>query len=227
MVDWASQLLLVQDVVSTSADRQKIMRDVDLFIIDYFPSSKQLGAEWLERGKIQKVAAEWVQHIIADCQSRGIRLNKRPIRNQPFEDGLEFTVRARLDAFTGDGTDVFILADNDMLPFTADDVEEGINLIESRDDFAILSAMPEPHAINPAQLMENSERVLEHYACGGFRFCRKVRHLSMPPDRVPGYDGIFCRKLKHTYGKKCGYLKQSRAFHLGTHCTSLWNQANE
>lgn len=200
------------------------MRDVDLFIIDYFPGSRQLETEWLERGKIQKVADEWMGHIVADCQSRGIRVTRRPIRNQPFEDGLDFTVRARAHAFSCEGTEVFILADNDMLPFTADDIEEGLNVIDTREDFAILSSMPEPHTIRPIPLAENSEQIMEHYACGGFRFCRKVRNLSMPEDRVPGYDGIFCRKLKHMYGRKCGYLKRSRAFHLGAHCTSLWGQ---
>jgi hypothetical protein len=129
-------------------------------------------------------------------------------------------------AFTEEGSDIFILTDDDMLPFTAEQVKSGIEEIEKRTDFAILSAWPEPHVMVPIELpgrqaVEDSE-VMETYSCGGMRFCRKIPGLVAPELYVKGYDGVFCRHLWSEHGMRVGYLKNTRAFHLGAHCTTLW-----
>lgn len=204
------------------------MLDVDMFVMDYFPGSKALSEAWQERGMIQKVAKRWLEHIAENCLANGLRLNLQTIENEPFEDGLDFTVRARKHAFEMSSTGLFILSDNDMLPYTAESIQQGIEVLMTMPEFAILSAWPEPHSLKPIELpgrtAVNDEFVMEHYSCGGFRFCRKIDgELNMPEDRIPGYDGKFCRYLWDQHRMKVGYLKKCRAMHLGTHCTSLWN----
>lgn len=200
------------------------MQDVDMFVIDYWPSARSLTPAWIERGRIQKTASAWRNSIVEQCLANGVRITVKLIENEPFEDGLDFTVRARKHAFDNAETELFILSDNDMLPYDADVIENGLSQLEEHEDFAILSAMPSPHDIHCLRGYILTEDILEHYACGGFRFCRKLeKELVMPECSGPGYDGIFCRYLKAEHGKSVGYLRRCKAFHLGAHCTTLWN----
>jgi len=206
------------------------MQDVDLFVMDYFPAGKQLGTKWLNRGQIHNVAKNWLDATKDACLADGLRLNIRTIENDEYETGLDFTVRARKEAFDTATTEVFILTDNDMLPYNSGHVKSGVNVLSERKDFAILSAWPSPHTIIPlkelpGRIPYNNDLVMEHYSCGGFRFCRKQDFpIEMPEIRVEGYDGHFCRSLWENYQLRVGYLKQAKAFHLGTHCTSLWGE---
>lgn len=204
------------------------MRDVDYFIMDYWPALKQLDDGWLPRGHARKLTLHWVEQVVEQSMSQhGIRLNVRMIENGRDEDGLDFAVRARKLAFEESNSDLFVLSDNDIVPFNAQAVSVGLDQLDQNDEFAILSAMPQPHTIKPMSKLDGrtpivNHHILEHYACGGLRFCRRVNGLQMPDDRIPGYDGKFCRYLWSGHGKRVGYLKQANAFHLGTHCTSLW-----
>lgn len=195
--------------------------------MDYWPDLKQLDEGWGPRGHARKTTLHWAEKIIEHALQDGIRINLRMIENGREEDGLDFTVRARQFAFENSSSDLFVLSDNDIVPFNVQAVAVGLDQLERNEEFAILSAMPQPHTIKPMSRLDGRDpiinhHILEHYACGGFRFCRKMNNLIMPSDRIPGYDGKFCRYLWESHNMRVGYLKQSNAFHLGTHCTSLW-----
>lgn len=185
-------------------------------MIDYF-SMPSFGPS-PEREAIDEVAFDWSRSLNLDVSLVGI-----PPR---AEGQLQFAIDIRQHCFTCEGSDIFILSDSDMLPFTKEQVELGIRTLEENPEFAILSAWPEPHWIDSIQLegrqVINNDDIQETYSCGGFRFCRKVPGLTCPPDLVKGYDGRFCRHLWKEYGMRVGYLKKVKAFHLGAHCSTLW-----
>ena len=177
------------------------------------------------RRDIESVALHWWKSIIKDDPDY---LNFRFIEMNEDEDPLDFAIRARQYAFTCSGSDVFILTDNDMLPFSMEDIKAGVDVITEYESFFQLSAMPKPHTIKLIRLDRyrqiNNDHIMEHYSSGGLRFCHKVPELQAPLEKVKGYDGVFCRHLYDKHGMKCGYLKGSNAFHLGAHCSTLWDK---
>lgn len=190
---------------------------VDLFVMDTDHCSAI-------RRKVEEVAAHWWSSIE---QQLDIKFNLHHM-DRRGRTKLEFAYDARQEAFTCPGTDIFILTDNDMLPFSGEHIKAGLDSIRENFQFAILSAWPEPHTFVPIELPQrvaiNDHELMETYSAGGFRFCRKVPGLEAPQKLVTGYDGVFCRHLWSEHGKRVGYLKGSRAFHLGAHCTTLWGQ---
>lgn len=199
------------------------MKMIDIFVMESHCSLSQPG-----RGPITDVSNKWNYAIRKQLMEIGIKLEYVKMKPSPvnFCSREQFPIRARQAAFTEEGSDIFILTDDDMLPFTAEQVKSGIEEIEKRTDFAILSAWPDPHTMVPIELpgrqaVDDSD-VMETYSCGGMRFCRKIPGLAAPESYVKGYDGVFCRHLWSEHGMRVGYLKNTRAFHLGTHCTTLW-----
>lgn len=178
----------------------------------------------VQRVVLESAANDWVKSLGLDCSS----VEFKHVDNRKSGVGqLQYAINTRQHCFTCEGSEIFILSDSDMLPFTKEQVELGIQTIEDNPEFAILSAWPEPHWIDSIQLegrqVVNNEDVQETYSCGGFRFCRKVPGLICPPDLVKGYDGRFCRHLWREHGMRVGYLKKVKAFHLGAHCSTLWD----
>lgn len=192
--------------------------EVDLFVMDTEHDDDV-------RTQIENIAAHWWHAIEKDLN---VKVNLRHIKPEGESRGLQYAIDVRQTVFTCPGTEFFILTDNDMLPFTAKQVRIGLNTIDSLEDFAILSAWPDPAEFAKIDLpgretLENNV-LLETYSVGAFRFCRKIPELVAPQELVKGYDGVFCRHLWKEHGYRVGYLKKSRAFHLGNHCTTLWNQ---
>lgn len=189
---------------------------IDVFVMDTLKKSPT-------RSRVETVAAVWWCSATKDLP---FRVNLTHIRPNESVNGYEFAINARQMVFTCPGSDLFILTDNDMLPFSADHVAKGVETIRNNPEFAILSAWPDPHDFRKIALQDRepieTDKILETYSCGGMRFCRKVPGLSAPGDQVKGYDGVFCRHLWSEHGMRVGYMKQSRAFHLGAHCTTLW-----
>lgn len=142
-----------------------------------------------------------------------------------FDSG-KIAQQMRQHAFMHSKSDFFILTDNDMLPYNAKQLDHGIKMLIQSPDFAILSAWPDPHDFACIELEGrwpiNNEEILETYSCGGMRFCRKIPGLVAPVDPRKGYDGVFCRHLWSEHKMRVGYLKKSRAFHLGANCSTLW-----
>jgi hypothetical protein len=181
-----------------------------------------------DRGYIFAASQRWNSAIARELKELGIEIELVRMKSSPVFPCTreQFPIRARQAVFTEEGSDIFILTDDDMLPFTAEQVKAGIEEIEKRTEFAILSAWPDPHTMIsiglPGREAVNDDEVMETYSCGGMRFCRKVPGLVAPESYVKGYDGVFCRHLWSEHGMRVGYLKNTRAFHLGAHCTTLW-----
>jgi hypothetical protein len=191
---------------------------VDMFVMDTDRSDAK-------REKIEHIAADWWINIEKDL---GVDINLRHIKPKGKSRGLQYAIDVRQTVFTCPGSDIFILADNDMLPFSAKQVEGGLMMMDEMKDFAILSAWPDPAdfakiALPGRETIEN-DYLLETYSVGAFRFCRKIHDLKAPQELVKGYDGVFCRHLWREHGYRVGYLKKTRAFHLGNYCTTLWDQ---
>jgi hypothetical protein len=190
-------------------------------IIDVFVMETNSVSE--TRQMVENIAGRWHGEVEKGCD---FRLNFRTIFPHRYNPNPMFAAKARQEAFTCEGSEIFILTDNDMLPFNAEHIKIGIEAITDSPDFAILSAWPEPHWIDsielPGRTAINNDHVLEAYSVGGFRFCRKIPELIAPLDDRKGYDGVFCRHLWDAHQKRVGYLKHSKAFHLGAHCTELW-----
>jgi hypothetical protein len=174
----------------------------------------------VERTVLESATSDWLDSL--DLPANKINMP----RSGWGISQLQAAIDIRQHCFTCPGSDIFILTDSDMLPFTKEQVELGIETITANPEFAILSAWPEPHWIDSIQLegrqVINSDDIQETYSCGGMRFCRKVPGLVCPPDLVKGYDGRFCRHLWREHGMRVGYLKKVKAFHLGAHCSTLW-----
>tara|TARA_R110000851_G_scaffold251036_1_gene403526 strand:- start:313 stop:882 length:570 start_codon:yes stop_codon:yes gene_type:complete len=187
-------------------------------MIDYFQMPSWNPSR--ERKEIESVAFDW-------CS--GLELNLKHF-SLPLPDSggsqLQHAIDMRQHVFTCPGSDIFILTDSDMLPFTKEQVDLGIKTITENPEFAILSAWPEPHWIDSIKLegreVIKTADINETYSCGGMRFCRKVPGLVCPPDLVKGYDGRFCRHLWREHGMRVGYMPKVKAFHLGAHCSTLW-----
>jgi hypothetical protein len=175
------------------------------------------------RSAIEFASNSWAFSVskLIDIEFKFIPIS--PMR-KPYGD--RFPVGIRQEAFTCEGSEIFILTDSDMIPFSAEQVKMGINALKARPDFAILSAWPDPHDMIsidlPGRKAINDDEIMETYSVGGWRFCRKVPGLVAPEDSRKGYDGVFCRHLWDEHRMRVGYLKKSRAFHLGAHCTTLW-----
>jgi len=185
---------------------------IDYFVMEDYPNT-------IYRQDVHHVCNHWREATNPELNVNFIDFNK--------DEQLQHAIDVRQRVFTCEGSDIFILTDSDMLPFTKEQVELGIETLKENPEFAILSAWPEPHWIDSIQLegrqVVNNEDVQETYSCGGFRFCRKVPGLICPPDLVKGYDGRFCRHLWREHGMRVGYLKKVKAFHLGAHCSTLWD----
>jgi len=192
--------------------------EVDLFVMDTEHDDEV-------RAQIESVAAHWWHAIEKDLD---VKVNLRHIKPEGKSRGLQYAIDVRQTVFTCPGTEIFILTDNDMLPFSAEQVEAGLEMIWMMGHFAILSAWPDPAEFAkidlPDRKPQENEDLLETYSVGAFRFCRKIPGLAAPQELVKGYDGVFCRHLWKEHGYRVGYLKKSRAFHLGNHCTTLWDQ---
>lgn len=193
-----------------------MLEEVDIFVMG-------TGSDRPARKAIENVTATWWLSIEP---SIGVKLNVRHINPSRESSGLQFPIDTRQIAFTCSGTEIFILTDNDMLPFTGEHVMNGLQAIEDNKSFAILSAWPDPAKFANIKLkgrdtLEN-DTLLETYSCGGMRFCRKIPSLKCPQVPIKGYDGVFCRHLWDEHAYRVGYLKESRAFHLGNNCTTLW-----
>ena len=188
---------------------------IDFFIMETRPHNEY-------RDHIESVSNRWI---------RGMGF--RPILITPREkiDPLQFQIDARQQVFTSGGSEIFVLSDNDMLPFDEEHIQIGIQQITDNVEFAIISAWPDPHRIMcidlPGRDAIENESLLESYAVGGLRFCRKVPGLKSPQVLKKGYDGVFCRHLWSEHGLRVGYSKVSRAFHLGANCTTLWTEQSE
>lgn len=189
---------------------------IDLFVMDTAKRSQ-------ERVAVESVAADWW----VECSRASTHeFNLTHIQPRSVSAHLDFAREARQKAFTCPGTDIFILTDNDILPFSAKHIDNGLQVLIDNPQFAILSLWPEPHTFRSIELdgreAINNEDILETYSVGAMRFCRKIPSLVAPFDSRKGYDGVFCRHLWKERGMRVGYLKRSRAFHLGSHCTTLW-----
>ena len=108
--------------------------EIDMFVMD----NENHG---VMRSRIEHIAVDWWINIEKDL---GIEINLRHIKPEGKSRGLQYAIDVRQTVFTCPGSDIFILADNDMLPFSAKQVEGGLMMMDEMKDFAILSAWPDP-----------------------------------------------------------------------------------
>lgn len=180
----------------------------------YVPKMRTLSEE---RKKIEDVALAWMEKIAPG----EITVIEQP----PHLSDAAFNRKWRQYAFDS-VCETFVLADSDMICFDRKHLERGLELIESHREFAILSAYPEPCKINKWKPRDyrphEDDECFEHYAVGGFRFCRSLK-ISAPDHGVRDYDRYFCKELRD-HNRRVGYLKNVRAFHLGQHATAIWEE---
>lgn len=125
--------------------------------------------------------------------------------------------------FNNSPTELFVLVDDDMLPFSQNTVKRGFEMLEKYPEYAILSAMPRPHKIREQGVAgyHVADDVFEATSVGGLRFCRRIEGLQAPKFDGDGYDFQFGEYLR-SLGRKVGYARECEAFHLGTNGTTVW-----
>jgi hypothetical protein len=124
--------------------------------------------------------------------------------------GREWQRNRRIQAEGLAAGEVYILADDDMLP-----IGDGWAKADPG-AFAIASAYPLPATINRWTPLNYQPLEGEHVSVGGIRVCKRGAMQEWPEMDVetPGYDAIQCEWLRHK-GHRVGYHPKLKAVHLG------------
>lgn len=117
-------------------------------------------------------------------------------------------------------SDIYILADDDILLLQSDSAKQGEEILRKHKQFGKLCIRTIPD--NPVSTIGgfSDSEVFETHGAGGIRFIRKGAVERWPPIGNEGYDAPHCREF-HRRGWKVGYFKNLSGLHLGWgHTTS-------
>ncbi len=117
------------------------------------------------------------------------------------------------------------MADDDVLLPPDFDLQECLRVFKAS-GFSTMSLMPSNCTIaewTPDDYApESTPDVMEHYAAGHIRFCRKGHMRTWPPmGDGPGYDTIHGEQIR-SQGGRTGYFRNHKALHLGEGYSSIW-----
>lgn len=225
MNDIARQTVEEHNIDSFMVLGQKERRESDTASLEYKVRVRQVTEVFIPdcgsvdnlRDKIECISHDWIE-----------RTSPFPIRiiHKPADmTYLRFNRFWRREAMRRASDDCYLLIDSDIVAFTKKDFIRGLEILRTREDFAMLAAYPFPNTIadwKPTDCTPiKHDEIMEHYSCGGFRFCRKIEIEFPDSSKTRGYDSIYCKAIRES-GMKVGYLKNVNAFHIGQHCSHLW-----
>lgn len=139
---------------------------------------------------------------------------------------LEFRVKRRQTAEELAATPIYLVADDDILPFDNDWAEKGLDVMERNSIYK--SVMYKPIGINYANHAYGGNDEIEEYdEVGGLWFMRKGTVTEWPTEYTPemGWSAYWETKIIHGQGGKTGIFKNLRCNHLGLGFSTLfWNE---
>lgn len=164
------------------------------------------------------------------CRNRWLLEDEKLIRFHTITpqilecNAFEFQSKRRIYADEHAKSDVYVLADDDVLLPSQSPVKGMIELMKRYPQFVILSLYPSNANIMPwtpegYEPIRNNE-VMEHVSVGHVRFHRKDVVKNWPAQTRAGYDTEECEQIRKE-GGRVGYALQFKAVHLGEGVSSL------
>ncbi len=141
----------------------------------------------------------------------------------------EFQRSRRIFADDHAESEIYVVADDDILLEADPVVGRGETLMKAYPDFAVLSlAETKPDWKTwvpdwPEYKAFHDEAVTEHVSVGGVRFCRRGAVKSWPPmdEGIKTYDHVHGQAVRDA-GYRSGYFKHLHGLHLGRGYSTIW-----
>lgn len=112
-------------------------------------------------------------------------------------------------------SDIYVLADDDILPLQKDFLARGEAILRAHPDFGKICLYTIPDDPKRESGSFQDEDVYQVHGGGGVRFIRKgIVEQWAPIDGREGYDAPHCREF-YKRGFKVGYFKNLTGLHIG------------
>ena len=137
---------------------------------------------------------------------------------------LEFRVKRRQIAESLSTTPIYLIADDDILPFDKDFIEKGLEVMKRNPEY--MAVMYRPIGLNLYTYGGNDE-IEEYDEVGGLWLVRKGVVTTWPDIYTyeMGWNANWETKIIHSKGYKTGIFKKLGCNHLGLGFSTLfWNE---
>ena len=115
---------------------------------------------------------------------------------------------------------IYIMAEDDVMPWGPDFVERGVAVLNRHPEFAVLSPLLLPFPEKPT--MWEDDECYEGITSGGINFTRKgvMADMQVPENEL--FDESSQAGWLKRHGWKTGWMKKVRALHLGAGHSTIW-----
>jgi hypothetical protein len=192
---------------------------IDLFISTCAEDSIRAGmcratiARWMREADVSIKILQFGNPSDALRGHESFVVSKRSLKNPGPFDASERERRIIADDMAQ--SDIYILADDDILPLQKNFVMNALAVMRAHPQFAkvCLYTIPD-HPQKEAGSFQDDD-IFQVHGGGGVRFIRKgIAKQWEPSDGQEGYDAPHCREI-YRRGFKVGYFKNFTGLHLG------------
>ena len=173
------------------------------------------------RDRLRQGLAQATEERLKQCAGLSLRL-VRP----PYSD-LDFRIRRRQVCEELSRTPVYLVADDDVLPFDDEFALKGLEIMERNPSFGMVMLRPKWVEVNDVAWGENPDIAERGSEVGGLYLIRKGLVTSWPEIVKPedGWNNWERDKLSEQ-GLKVGMFRNLWYLHTGVGFSTLWHNDN-
>ena len=183
-------------------------------MIDVFLCSCAADGDWIRRGLLTAVQQRWsdMPNVKLWPYYHWQILSSKSL--------MQYQGMRRTMVESQATSPIYIMAEDDVMPWGPDFVERGVAVLNRHPEFAVLSPLLFPFPEKPT--MWEDDECYEGITSGGINFTRKgvMADMQVPENEL--FDESSQAGWLKRHGWKTGWMKKVRALHLGAGHSTIW-----